>query len=195
MKHYDPTVFHGRVVMIGDASVGKTSILNRLIEDRYDELEVQTIGANYQLFTQEVDNCRVEMQLWDTAGQEKFRSLIPVYFRNAFAAVAVYDVSNPESFTHLSGWIEQFQNEAGVSAEVFIVGNKADLVEDRQVRAEDCEAWARARNHAFFECSAKTGDGVRTIFEEMAKAIVRAKQVEFESPKLFQKPQRQGSCC
>ena len=194
MKHYDPTVYHGRVVLIGDASVGKTSILNRLIEDRYDELEAQTIGANYQLFTQEIDSSRVEMQLWDTAGQEKFRSLIPVYYRNAIAAVAVYDVSNMDSFSHLSDWIEQFQNEAGVAAVVFVVGNKTDLVDDRQVKAEDTESWAHARNYSFFECSAKSGDGVKHLFEEMAKAIVVTKEIKFENPKPNPK-QGQSSCC
>lgn len=194
MKHYDPTVYHGRVVLIGDASVGKTSILNRLIEDRYDELEAQTIGANYQLFTQEIDSSRVEMQLWDTAGQEKFRSLIPVYYRNAIAAVAVYDVSNMDSFSHLSDWIEQFQNEAGVAAVVFVVGNKTDLVDDRQVKAEDAESWAHARNYSFFECSAKSGDGVKHLFEEMAKAIVVTKEIKFENPKPNPK-QGQSSCC
>ena len=186
--------YHGRVVLIGDASVGKTSILNRLIEDRYDELEAQTIGANYQLFTQEIDSSRVEMQLWDTAGQEKFRSLIPVYYRNAIAAVAVYDVSNMDSFSHLSDWIEQFQNEAGVAAVVFVVGNKTDLVDDRQVKAEDAESWAHARNYSFFECSAKSGDGVKHLFEEMAKAIVVTKEIKFENPKPNPK-QGQSSCC
>ena len=109
-------------------------------------------------------------------------------------AMRMVGVTGTNGKTTTAAMIANILNEAGVAAVVFVVGNKTDLVDDRQVKAEDAESWAHARNYSFFECSAKSGDGVKHLFEEMAKAIVVTKEIKFENPKPNPK-QGQSSCC
>jgi small GTP-binding protein len=164
-------VFHARVVVIGDSSVGKTSILNRLVEDTFNEFQLPTIGSNFQLFGEEVDGARVELQIWDTAGQEKFRSLGPIYFRNAVAALAVYDQGSQASFQHLEKWIKDFTDVAGEGATIAIAGNKVDLVDSCEVVYKDAEMWANEQKYLIGQTSALTGYGVRSLFSALAYAI------------------------
>jgi small GTP-binding protein len=191
----DSLVFHGRVVLIGDASVGKTSILNRLLTDKFDELEPPTIGANYHNFTTDVDSFHVEIQIWDTAGQEKFRSLGPIYFRNSFGAVVVYDVNNKDSFDHLADWIATFSEVAGINTTIAIVGNKCDVAESRKIGTDEGREWAQGSGYLFFEASAKTGVGIPQIFEAMAVELVRTKNPGFDSKRQALASQESGGCC
>lgn len=183
----------GRIVLIGDSSVGKTCMISRLIENRSNAAERPTIGANYQLFGTECDGVRVQLQIWDTAGQEKYRSLGPIYFRNAVGAVVVYDVSVRETFVHLDEWISSFVNVAGPETTLFIVGNKTDMAEYRQVTVEEGEAVAKEYNGGFFETSAQTGDGVQELFMAVAGSLVdKGKDVVCHQSR---PPERKKSCC
>ena len=174
----DSFVLHGRVVVIGDPSVGKTSILNQLIDKTFNPYEHSTIGANYQFYTQDVDGTRVEIQIWDTAGQEKFRSLGPIYFRNSIGALAVYDITNRDSFNNLQEWIRTFTEVAGSDVIICIVGNKCDLPQ-RVVTMQEAEEFlkssANPQNYLFFETSAKTGLGVNELFLRLAEELVKFK--------------------
>lgn len=175
MRANESCVFNGRVVVVGDASVGKTSILNQLVDHRYDPYEQSTVGANYQLFINEVNDVRVEIQIWDTAGQEKFRSLGPIYFRNSIGAIVVYDVTNRTSYDNLDSWITNFTEVAGTEAVIAIVGNKNDLEDERQIQYSEAQEWAHTRNYLFFETSAKTGHNIALLFDEFTKSLVDAK--------------------
>jgi small GTP-binding protein len=163
--------FRGRVVVVGDASVGKTSLLNRLIDHRFDEGENSTIGANYQVWSDQIDDIHVELQIWDTAGQEKFRALCPIYFRNAIGALVVYDVTNRESFEHLDNWIKSFTDVAEIGSMVAIAGNKCDEI--AQVAGSEAKEWANSRGVELFQVSAKTGDGVKEAFRAFTIALTR----------------------
>jgi small GTP-binding protein len=164
--------FRGRVVVIGDSSVGKTSILSRLLEDRFDHNEGATIGANYQLWMDEIASVKVELQIWDTAGQEKYRSLGPIYFRGAIGAVIIYDVTNRESFNHLEDWITGFSEVAETGALIVVAGNKCDATEHVVGRAEARE-WAIARGIDWYQTSAKTGEGITELFRKFAGALLQ----------------------
>lgn len=169
------SVFHGRVVVIGDASVGKTSILNRLLESRFNEFEASTVGMNYQLFTNEVGGTHVELQIWDTAGQEKFRSLGTVYFRNSIGAIVVFDLTTVSTFHNLGKWITTFTDVAENNAVIFVVGNKCDLKEQISLQKSEIMDWIEANGYKYFETSAKTGDGVNELFDAMSKELVQMK--------------------
>ena len=170
----DSGSFHCRVVVIGEASVGKTSILNQLIDHCFYEHEQSTVGANYQLFVQEVDGVKIEIQIWDTAGQEKFRSLGPIYFRNSLGAVVVYDVTNRHSFDNLETWITSFQDVAGTNTVVTVVGNKCDMPESEiQIPESEAQKWAETKGYESFRTSAKTGVGVKETFYSLARQLLK----------------------
>jgi small GTP-binding protein len=159
-----------RVVTIGDSSVGKTSIINRFLRDTFELDEPNTIGVLYDSFVQECNGTPVEIQLWDTAGQEQYRALGPVYYRNAAAALVVFDISNRTSFENISDWIKSFRNVSADSATVIIVGNKCDRT-DRAVSPEDAKLWARNNDAVYIETSAKTGQGVDVVFDHLVSTL------------------------
>jgi Ras-related protein Rab-5C len=122
---------------------------------------------------QHVDGVSVELHLWDTAGQEKFRSLTPIYYRSAAAAIALYDCTSSTSFDHLDQWMQNFQETAGDETVIAIAGNKADLTEQRQLSRIEVEKWARSKNYVFVETSALTGDGVQELFVQITKELLQ----------------------
>jgi small GTP-binding protein len=180
-----------RVVAVGDSSVGKTSILTALMGDTFNPYEQNTVGANWHLHTEDIQGERIELQIWDTAGQERYRSLGPLYYRNAVVAIAVYDVTNRESFDSLPGWIDAFRAVAGANGGVFVVGNKIDLEDKRQIPFDQASEWARSRQYEFYETSAKTEDGVKDLFRSVAAQVASLhRQVTVTELKLDN-----GGCC
>ena len=163
---------HSRVVVIGDSSVGKTSILNQLIDHNFNQYETSTIGANYQLFVTDVEDTKIEMQIWDTAGQEKFRSLGPIYFRNAVAAIAVFDCTNRSTFDHLEQWIREFTDVAGTNTVIGVAANKCDLESSRQISQEQASQWASQKGYVYHDTSAVSGVGIQDLFTDVALKII-----------------------
>jgi small GTP-binding protein len=168
--------FRCRVVLIGDPSVGKTSILNQLINHAFDSDQPSTVGANYQNYVQDVDNIKVQLHIWDTAGQEKFRSLGPIYYRNALGALIVYDITQRRTFLNIETWIQEFQEAAGRAPIIVIVGNKTDMAEDRIIPTSEGQDFAESRIFLFTEISARTGDGITPLFDTLTRAIVAARK-------------------
>jgi len=119
-----------------------------------------------------VDDKPVRLQLWDTAGQERFRALIPGYFRDADVAVIVYDVVNRKSFDETASWAEEVRRERGDEVILALVGNKVDLTDLRQVSQEEGQQKAESLQATFFEASARSGEGVREMFTDMARKLL-----------------------
>jgi small GTP-binding protein len=187
--------FKGRIVLIGDSAVGKTSILNRLVADIFNERESPTVGANFYNYTTTVDSLCVELQVWDTAGQETFQALGPIYYRGAVGAVAVFDITKPETFSALVSWITSFSDVAGTKTKIAIVGNKTDLEDDRKVGTNEASDWALQAGYLFFEASAQSGEGVSAIFEGIARAVSQLSPPQRENPPDLANPNRNGGCC
>jgi small GTP-binding protein len=164
-----------RVVIIGDFSVGKTCLFNRFIADNYTPYEQSTVGADYQVRNYEIDGRQVELQMWDTAGHEKYRALTPLYFRDALGAVVVYDLTSRSSFNSLEMWINSFLDVAGGRSVIAIAGNKSDLTSDYQVSVEEGRGFAVAKNALFGATSARTGSGVKEFFHAFIAEVVRRK--------------------
>jgi small GTP-binding protein len=182
-----------RVVMIGDSSVGKTSLLNRLTEDVCNKAESPTVGANWRSWSVEIGGRRVDLQIWDTAGQEKFRALGPLYYRGASAALAVYDIGNRLTFQSLGPWIAAFLEAAGPGMVVVVVANKLDLEDERQITAQEGAAFAQADRFSFMETSAANGQNVKELFVMVCELIERNMQ-----PRKVASPivvQQNAKCC
>lgn len=162
-----------RVVTIGDSSVGKTCIINRFLRDTFDVDEPNTIGALYDSFVQEYNGRTIEIQLWDTAGQEQYRALGPVYFRSAAAALVVFDLTNRESFNNLMDWIKAFRSVSGENTVLIVIGNKCDL-SDRQIQTIEAKEWAKDHDCSYVETSAKTGQGVKVLFDALVTSVAQA---------------------
>lgn len=160
-----------RVVTIGDTSVGKTSIITRLIQGRFNENEKTTIGAMFLLHQEKVEGATLEMQIWDTAGQEKFKSLGPIYYRGAVAAIVVFDWTCETSFTNIGEWVKAFLESCGTDASIILIGNKSDLESEYQVELEEAQRYARENGYLLFSTSAATGSGIHEAFAGIAKEI------------------------
>jgi Ras-related protein Rab-6A len=166
-----------KVVLVGESSVGKTSVIGRLRDDVFDPHYQATIGIDFGPKVIHLSPERsVKLQLWDTAGQERFRSLIPSYLRDMAACVVVYDITNKKSFEAVNTWVEDARRERGEDANfvLYIVGNKADMRDANdatQVTAQEGEALAQKLNCYFAEVSAKSGNGVSDLFTQIAQKM------------------------
>ena len=179
----ETTTYHCRVVVIGDASVGKTSILNQLIDNNFHEHEQSTVGANYQLYVEEIDGIKIEIQIWDTAGQEKFRSLGPIYYRNSNGAIIMFDMTSRKTFEDLDEWIQSLTNVTGNGTVIFIVGNKADLTENFQVSMNEVNEWAKQMDYKVMFTSAKTGKNVTQLFHNLSVELLKSRTHNYQKSK------------
>ena len=185
-----------RVVTIGDESVGKTSLTSRLVDKTFNQYEPSTVGANYQTHTVSANGEFIVLQIWDTAGQEKFKSLSPIYFRNALAAVVVFSLVNRTSFEKLTDWIKSFKEVAGEQSIVYIAANKTDLVDQYQVQIEEAKEWAENHNYKFFATSAKTGENVNEMFTALAIDLQKSQTVlQVQVKPQIKEKTKSGGCC
>lgn len=164
-----------KLLMIGDAGVGKSSMLIRFTDDNasFDDHIQSTIGVDFKVKHLEVNSKRVKLTVWDTAGQERFRTLTSSYYRGAQGVVMVYDVTRRESFENLDQWLREvkmYSPNNGEGVVKLLVGNKVDL--ERQVPREEAEEWARNQGMLFLEASAKTKKGVQECFMEVVQKIL-----------------------
>ncbi|EPQ57883.1 GTP binding protein [Gloeophyllum trabeum ATCC 11539] len=160
-----------KIVLLGDQSVGKTSLITRFMYDTFDNTYQATIGIDFLSKTMYLEDRTVRLQLWDTAGQERFRSLIPSYIRDSSVAIVVFDITNRQSFMSTSKWIEDVRSERGNDVIIVLVGNKADLSDKRQVTLEEATAKAQSLNIMFMETSAKAGHNVKSLFKKIAMSL------------------------
>ena len=174
MSNYsDSSCYLGKykVVVLGEQSVGKTSVITRFMYDRFDQCYDATIGLDFISKTMFLEDRAVRLQLWDTAGQERFRSLMPSYIRDSSIAMVVYDVTCVNTFQRITSWVEEVKIERGVDAVILIVGNKSDMEEKRQVSFADGQNMAKELKVLFMETSAKTGYNIRKLFRCAVAAL------------------------
>uniref|UniRef100_A0A453IYZ9 Ras-related protein RABH1B n=3 Tax=Triticinae TaxID=1648030 RepID=A0A453IYZ9_AEGTS len=160
-----------KLVFLGDQAVGKTAIITRFMYDKFDATYQATIGIDFLSKTMYLEDRTVRLQLWDTAGQERFRSLIPSYIRDSSVAVIVYDVTDTQSFLHTSKWIDEVNTARGKDVLIVLVGNKTDLVDQRQVPTDEGEAKAKEHGALFMETSAKAGFNIKALFRTIAASL------------------------
>ena len=160
-----------KYIIIGDAAVGKSNLLLRFAQNDFKNEYQLTIGVEFGAKNIDINNKKFRLQIWDTAGQENYRSITRAYYKNSVCAILVYDISNRDSFDHISNWIEDCLAQSPKTVFMVLVGNKSDLNDNRKVSFQEGQDMARNNNMMFFETSAKTGENVEKIFEDSAKEI------------------------
>jgi len=156
---------------IGDAAVGKSSIVERFVKNQFFEMKYATIGAAFLTQTMQLDDYTIKFEIWDTAGQERFRSLAPMYYRGASAALVVYDITDKGSFAGAKTIIEELQRQGSADIVIALAGNKLDLEDKREVWAAEARAYAQDNGCVFFETSAKTAENVQAVFQQIAEKL------------------------
>jgi len=160
-----------KLLMIGDSGVGKTCLLLRYANDSFSPTFITTIGIDFKIKNVDIDDTRIKLQIWDTAGQERFRTITTSYFRGAQGILLVYDVTDRRSFESIRNWVSQIQQHADVHVNKILVGNKADMVDEKVVSTEEGEKLAKEFGIDFWECSAKNNTNVEESFIGIGRAV------------------------
>lgn len=180
--------------MIGDSFVGKTSLVCQFVDGVYTETAIPTINVDYKTKIITHHKKEVKVNVWDTAGQEKFKTITSGYYRDARGVVFVYDVSNPESFAHVNNWVDEVSRYAHEDCQRLVLGNKSDL--PPAVPTAQAKAYAEGIGALFYECSAKTSERVDEAFLGLVTSIL-----QYEQPSAKQGIARvdikaeKGGCC
>ena len=165
-------VLEVKIVLLGNINVGKTSIASRYCKNSFNEHHINTIGGAYQQQKVVLSNgAIVKLHIWDTSGQERFRAMTNLYYRDAQVALLTYDITNEASFTGIEFWIEELKYKVENENMILcLVGNKSDVNDaDRKITKIQGKKFADDNNMLFYETSAKNGDGVKDLFNEVAK--------------------------
>jgi len=160
-----------KYIVIGDTGVGKSCLLLQFTDKRFQPVHDLTIGVEFGARMISVDNKQIKLQVWDTAGQESFRSITRSYYRGAAGALLVYDITRRETFNHLTSWLEDARQHSNANMTIMLIGNKTDLEHRRAVSTEEGEAFARENGLYFIETSAKTAQNVEDAFLQIARHI------------------------
>lgn len=161
-----------KVVLLGEGCVGKTSLVLRYVEDKFNNNHLQTIQASFLNKKINIDGKRLNLAIWDTAGQEKFHALGPIYYRSSNGAVLVYDITDEKSFQQVKTWVKELRKMLGKDVCLIIVGNKIDLEKDRHVSLEEAEDYANKVGAVHFQTSAKLNQGVEDMFLVLSKNML-----------------------
>jgi len=166
-----------KLVLLGDAGVGKTALAVQFVKGQFNEFTESTIGASFMNQTVTLpDDTLVKFQIWDTAGQERFHSLAPMYYRGAQAAIVVYDITNRMSFEKAKDWVKELQQQGDPNVVVAFVGNKLDMENARKVTSEETQQYAEMNGLFCMETSAKTSTNVSELFMKIAKQLPKVQR-------------------
>jgi small GTP-binding protein len=163
--------FSLKIVVVGDSGVGKTCLLLRYVRDIYDPETQSTLGVEFMTKIIETEKNRIQLQLWDTAGQELFRSVTRGYYRGSAGALLVFDITNHDTFEHIGRWLHDVKEVARSDVVTVLIGNKCDLEAQRDVTRDEAEEFARANKMKYFETSAKTGGQIAEVIESIVAVI------------------------
>lgn len=162
-----------KILVIGDAGVGKSALIFRFADDVFRDTYISTIGIDFRIQTVQVDGKPVKLQVWDTAGQERFRTITTSYYRNADGILIIYAVNDRESFSNISAWLVEIERNSPKDIVKVLVGSKADM--PRTVSTEEGKLKAESSGASHIETSSKTGENVKELFTMLGESIVKAK--------------------
>lgn len=176
-----------KYIIIGDAGVGKTSLLHYFIFNKFKKDPKQTVNVEYSSKKLSIADREILLQLWDTAGQERYKSVTKSYYKNALGVIIVYDITKQESFQNVQNWLNDAKPIAKPNCTICVVGNKSDLKEERAVQFNEAAKFCQDNELKFFECSALTGENIEEVFLQTASSINKKIEnglIELENNKL-----------
>ena len=163
-----------KVVLLGPSSAGKTSLVNRIIQDKFNASMQATVGAAFMTKILDIDGTKIKLNIWDTGGSEKYKSLAPMYYRDARGVIIVYDLTNKESVHDAQMWVDEVRQNGQDNLIIVAAANKADLEDKRAVTHEEVDDFAFVNQlECYRETSALTGQNVSDLFEEFCKLLVK----------------------
>lgn len=185
-----------KTVIIGDSGVGKTCIAYRATNNDFIPMASPTVGSAHMALEITVENKPIKFNIWDTAGQDEYRSLVPLYFQNAVIALLVFDLTTYSSFKHLREWAHLLREKAPKDIHIVVVGNKLDMEQHRQVQLEEAINYAMTLNATYMETSALTGQNVQELFMQIGSAILNSglEETTVKIAEPDQKASKRGCC-
>jgi len=189
--------FMYKILLLGDSSVGKTCILTRYSDNTFQEDHLATIGLDFKKKDVNLDNGKtVKVQIWDTAGQDRFKSITKNYYKGAHGIILIYDVTTRKTFDNVRKWIDTIKEEVSDKVNVILVGNKIDNNDNRKVTTEEGQEIANEYKLPFYETSAKTGDNINKAFNDLITRVVDVfGKYEEKGQKLGNKKKKANGCC
>ena len=193
-----------KVVMLGASSTGKTSIVNKFAHNRFSQTSESTIGAAFVSKILQIGSKEVKLEIWDTGGSEKYKSLAPMYYRDTQAAIIVFDLTAPASLNDAKMWLDELKQHGPPKCIISLAANKADLAAQREIKDDEIQTFISQNQFDFFnETSAMTGQNIDKLFTEISEKLLNvveseivdddnSKQVILDSP---QPPQNTKKCC
>ena len=169
---YNKYDYSFKMIVVGDAGVGKSCLTSKASKGIFEETYAATRGFEFLAFNVKLNDKVVKLQIWDTCGQEIYRSLISSFYKNSSLAMMVYAINNKESFTHIESWLKEVKLQSNPDVKIFLIGNKSDLEEERKVSKEEANIFKEENGINFFsETSAKSGINAKEVFIEAAKLL------------------------
>ena len=204
-----------KLIVIGDSGVGKSCLTNNAVKNIFDDSYNATVGFEFFTFNVKINDKVIKLQIWDTCGQELYRSLITNFYRNSSLAIMVYAINSKESFKNIDMWLRELRMHSNPDAKVFLIGNKIDLEAERQVSKEEGEQFCKDNKiNLFLESSAKTGVNAQNIFIQAAKVLysdymnyekqvatgelpqdAKAPNQNLKEKRIDNKPRKKQGCC
>ena len=161
-----------KVIIIGDQGVGKSCLSIKVSRNYFEDFYSPTVGFEFVSFNVRVEDKNIKLQIWDTCGQEVYRSLISSFYRSASLAIIVYSIDSEDSFNNLEKWLNDIKTQSNPDIKIFLIGNKADLEDKRKISKEIGEKFCNDHKLSFFiETSAKTGFNVQNVFIQVAQEL------------------------
>ena len=162
-----------KLLTLGDTEVGKTSIVLRYSDDKFHQNKISTIGVDFKVKMVTKGNEKIKISIYDTAGQERFKNIVKHYYKGANGILLIYDISKRITFEKLQFWLDDLKENADIdNLFIYLVGNKNDKVEEREVSFEEGNKFAKEKNLPFIEVSAKTGENINQLFDDMIKGTI-----------------------
>ena len=162
-----------KILTLGATQVGKTSIVLRYSEDKFNYNKIATIGIDFKIKIIKKGNERIKVSIYDTAGQERFQNIVKHYYKGANGVLLIYDITKRDTFKNLDFWIKDLEDNSDIdNLFIYLIGNKNDLQEKRQVTYEEANSFAKSKNIPYIEISAKTGDNIQKLFDGLIKGTI-----------------------
>ena len=197
-----------KLLTLGETEVGKTSIVLRYSDDKFQDSKIATIGIDFKIKIIKKGKEKIKVSIYDTAGQERFQNIVKHYYRGANGVLLIYDITKRKTFEKLNFWINDLKENSDDNLFIYLIGNKNDLEENREVSYKEASEFAKEKNFPYIEVSAKTGNNIHKLFDEAIKGAL-AKMLDNEKKEnsiindsirlnmfeVEEKPQNNKMCC